>query len=830
MAHVIQSQSYLTGLNISNNNLTRLFQSDDYDYQILSLESLDICENPIADVSHTVYEIQRAFPNIIDLRLNLYDEDHVDLIMRQLPKLQFLNSLPVERDEDSISQVHIVETRPTDQEEEYQYEFSNSSTPIVHDKLPQMIFEDRLKLPTKNLNNQFSQQNIQSQRHLLLQSSRSTREQSKSVSNNEPQELTLNPGDLEQIAQIYDKIRAMHKENNPGNDKRLASEFDNHLKTVMLNLSNALRNDDAPLKERNAEVLKSKYFLYDVCFEKSIQYLQMVSLDQESEIFDQIRQGICSSFIYMSQQVNITDQQKKERDSTPTRATQNLEKQKLQKIIEQQKIEIDKANLYSKNLEERIQRMMEEQNSEREYYRVEKQELQNQIDYLETENKKCIEVLIKHSKDQSQSHLNSNLNTQRDPLNFNNGSTKLLINCDSGNLSSQPSISPLGLNKNRINQISQMSIENQKKPSQKLKYINVPQIQQPLQNRNLTIKQLKELINDIYLCKSKHDEKNCENKQARETMEQFMYTYLNQRYGLKQLIIEWAQAIINGIKKYQKEDNEVCLFGKILRNEVNEEFRLVQLHVKDTVNALLKQFIREKYTHKSEPEINKMYDEIQNDKVNIDNGYWTKIIERMYDDNDVITLKTKIRDTSRNLMREDIQKQLQGNSKSNHAASSISIVSSSSTKHANKPKLTREEQLQLLNQLNDDSNVKVYFSNYMKNVLDFQMSEHERYLKSFIYVFRKVDKDNDGILNENQFKLLMEEINLCNGQDEIRYFLQILDPFNTQKITFSDIIQLFSSHQVSDEIEEDQEQIKLPQNDGNKIPLLERLTKMYGAM
>ena len=38
-------------------------------------------------------------------------------------------------------------------------------------------------------------------------------------------------------------------------------------------------------------------------------------------------------------------------------------------------------------------------------------------------------------------------------------------------------------------------------------------------------------------------------------MEQYMYTYLNQRYGLKTLIIEWAAAIINGIKTYQKDDH-----------------------------------------------------------------------------------------------------------------------------------------------------------------------------------------------------------------------------------------------------------------------------------
>ena len=66
-------------------------------------------------------------------------------------------------------------------------------------------------------------------------------------------------------------------------DKKLASEFDNHLKTVMLNLSNALRSTDLTVKEKNAEVLKSKFFLYDVCFEKAIQYLTAQELADLSE-------------------------------------------------------------------------------------------------------------------------------------------------------------------------------------------------------------------------------------------------------------------------------------------------------------------------------------------------------------------------------------------------------------------------------------------------------------------------------------------------------------------------------------------------------------------
>ena len=45
-------------------------------------------------------EILPIFPNLRDLKLNLYDEDHVDFIIKNMPQLEFLNGLPVEREDD----------------------------------------------------------------------------------------------------------------------------------------------------------------------------------------------------------------------------------------------------------------------------------------------------------------------------------------------------------------------------------------------------------------------------------------------------------------------------------------------------------------------------------------------------------------------------------------------------------------------------------------------------------------------------------------------------------------------------------------------------------
>ena len=91
-----------------------------------------------------------------------------------------------------------------------------------------------------------------------------------------------------------------------------------------------------------------------------------------------------------------------------------------------------------------------------------------------------------------------------------------------------------------------------------------------------------------------------------------MYTYLNTRYGLKTLVIEWAAAIINGIKCFLKDDHDVALFAKILKNECDEEFRFIQMHVRDTLSSLLKVLLRDKYPLKSETELLRMLDNIQN--------------------------------------------------------------------------------------------------------------------------------------------------------------------------------------------------------------------------
>ena len=42
-----------------------------------------------------------------------------------------------------------------------------------------------------------------------------------------------------------------------------------------------------------------------------------------------------------------------------------------------------------------------------------------------------------------------------------------------------------------------------------------------------------------------------------------MYSFLNHKFGLKNLVIEWVSAITNGLRRYWKKDNEVAVFAMV---------------------------------------------------------------------------------------------------------------------------------------------------------------------------------------------------------------------------------------------------------------------------
>jgi hypothetical protein len=160
----------------------------------------------------------------------------------------------------------------------------------------------------------------------------------------------------------------------------------------------------------------------------------------------------------------------------------------------------------------------------------------------------------------------------------------------------------------------------------------------------MTLKQLREVIQDIYTQKMRYDGKCKEGKLARETMEQYMYTYLNQKYGLKALILEASAAILNGLKTFASSDTEVALFAKVLKNECEEEFRLVLPKIRESLREATKDAWMRKHKHGTEGDVALLLEELNEGKTLMDEWLWTDVVEKMYAPADRTLLLQRIKE------------------------------------------------------------------------------------------------------------------------------------------------------------------------------------------
>ena len=103
-------------------------------------------------------------------------------------------------------------------------------------------------------------------------------------------------------------------------------------------------------------------------------------------------------------------------------------------------------------------------------------------------------------------------------------------------------------------------------------------------------------------------------------------------------------------------------------------------------------------------------------------------------------------------------------------------------------------------------------------MLDYQLKGHEKFLEKFLGLYRELDLDKDAILDEYQFRELIASMEIDMTKDDIVRLLQIVDPFNHQKITFSDCVNLFSS------VRDIQEHVPLTYSPEKLVSVLQKLS------
>ena len=312
-------------------------------------------------------------------------------------------------------------------------------------------------------------------------------------------------------------------------------------------------------------------------------------------------------------------------------------------------------------------------------------------------------------------------------------------------------------------------------------------------NRVLTMKILKDIIHNIYNSKNNFNNKCIENKLPRETMEEYMYTYLNYKYGLKNMVIEWATNIINGIKNYSQIDNEICLFGKILRNDLDESCQYIMPKIKKKLEDNIIKVLKKECEFKRDEEINEYKNKLIKNRLplNLVQIILNNIYTRSEIENILPKITEKVNENKIKVTNNEI------NEKDNNILYGLCCLNSKDNPCHNK--LSRMELNQkLIEKVNESSSIDY---NELTNIChELEVDTRENYLKPFIDIFKLIDEDNDGILNENQFINLIKELKVYNENNlgnEINEILNLIDPYGYKKFIFSDCVQVLSTYNIN---------------------------------
>ena len=333
---------------------------------------------------------------------------------------------------------------------------------------------------------------------------------------------------------------------------------------------------------------------------------------------------------------------------------------------------------------------------------------------------------------------------------------------------------------NNQNFLNEPSISYQPSLSNLSQYSNITNINPrdlkivigPISKRDYSLRQLLETINDIYNSKLEYDKKLTQNHQQKLTMEQFLYHYLNNKYGLKNLVIEYASGIIQGIKDFSKKNSEVLLFAKILRNELEEQEILIISKLKETIHDFLIYYYQNKYQYKSKNEVDVLVQKCKSGILVEDQ--WKNIVGYLFseNENDLVNLIQRIQ------------------------------------KYIDRQNSTIESNKKYGNSIS--------YQKFIQLVIDYQIKLRSIYLKNFNHIFKMIDTDHNGIIFDYEFVKLVEMANVYSTREEIeiktQMMLKELDKYGNKNITYNDIIELWSKEMTVDQIT------------GEKLSLLDKLS------
>ena len=729
--------SKILSLDLSNNKITKLPSNLSY---LTNLKYLSLLNNPLEDYQ-SIGKSLSTLPKLVELKLDLTTQENAYLILSQLPNLLFLNGKSTSDDDedDNKNQVDLNDTE-TDKSS-LKSEIPNFNS--VTNRITQILIQRKEK--TEEFYTEF-QGILEKQINLM-----------NNLDNKLPNYVYVayvQQAKVEIYSYLQNKILNMINTKVDYLLINLLNEVNQYIKKIFggtVNIITSIFNKFEETEKNYKNEINQKDIRIDE-LSKQIQILneKIKSISDNNNKKEKIKLNNNKDNINVENKEN--EYLENRTDYNNDRSNQDRSPNKEYNIInnnENSNFSIS-YNDEAKNIIDNLKQGNSNRNSKEDFKKI------NSIQNLTFNNNKNI------------------ANKEEAPKN-NDNNKAIYQNIEKKTISEISYIKS-----NNQNFLNEPSISYQPSLSNLSQYSNITNTNPrdlkivigPISKRDYSLRQLLETINDIYNSKLEYDKKLTQNHQQKITMEQFLYHYLNNKYGLKNLVIEYASGIIQGIKDFSKKNSEVLLFAKILRNELEEQEILIISKLKETIHDFLIYYYQNKYQYKSKNEVDVLVQKCKSGILVEDQ--WKNIVGYLFseNENDLVNLIQRIQ------------------------------------KYIDRQNSTIESNKKYGNSIS--------YQKFIQLVIDYQIKLRSIYLKNFNHIFKMIDTDHNGIIFDYEFVKLVEMANVYSTREEIeiktQMMLKELDKYGNKNITYNDIIELWSKEMTVDQIT------------GEKLSLLDKLS------
>ena len=763
-------------LNYSNKKLTEL-PKELYEHKN-DLFSLDISANPLLDLDKTINEL-KEFKSLRNLKINIETGNEAKKLIESLPFLKVLNDIKIQQDENRINNQNnnttekIENNDATDKNNE---KIIDNNFEIIlekikeYDDLPKekydLIINDYNKLINKNkikntleICSYFNKilinliKDAQEKENLKIGSLKPLLEaqtQNEFIRINYESKLNLNNNKIKtnlheiSIDSPREKIKQIKTET-------ASISFVNSNKNITnSNIMNKKIVRNNTMKNKNKNEIRKEY-------SKNIKNLSLSKnkkLDKDSKSEFENENKIFKKDITQQSRNNINTLSNNIRDDISKKSSKKkfkfTHKSHNKKILNKTSYQYlqentDENSNTNMNTETLTQTMNIENNM------TNNNNNNNATNKKRIKNSKYMNKTISSISDTNITTINNNNNNNNNYFYKYN----MLKNClDNSTINSF------------LNQMEQQNfgIYNNFDNLKELINIDINSI------RVLNIKNILDIISQVYRQRNIRLQKKLQGTYyIKGTLETDLISYLKSKYGLKKMIIEWFLTILSSIKAYSKINGEICLFGLILRNELDEGSIDILQKIKETVGNILNHLY--KYN-------NTIVEKIKNNKEYMKENEWIFICQVLYC-NDI-----NLREKFENKIYEFIKKMIKSD--------------------------------KILEKIGK----KILFCDFLNLLIMFNLRQRKKYLKNLVNIFQNYDKEKFGVINYEEFKLMIKELGYFDKSkinDIINHLVEKCDKETTGQITFNEVVECFDNYYL-DNLDKNKTQ--------DKIKLLDKISNL----